>query len=524
VELGRCRPEVPHAVSSSPLTAASMRWASMKATQSVHEWSFKKASPSALQRWRILFLVTLWGTFGAVFLLDVRSLRGVGATGTNRICPCTSPSRQSASSRNALADLDDDGFMGGSILDSIKALDVEEMREAGDVIDEDREMAQRRDQKLKVGYATRLNSGILNTAIEFLFPEGMKQLDGRYSGTYVDCTFGVGGYTEFILARLSDSARVFAFDIDPAAIELGQELEQRDSRFHIFHRPYADIGKVLQGEDIHGIIFDIGTSSPQIENKDRGFSCQNLAAEDGPLDLRMNSGAGESAAEWLQTTSVEELAWVLHHYGPDKGTSLVAERVAQAIMDEQAANGPFTLMGRFAEVIGRTTVPVWERFEHPYNGKEHPARGFLEAICVYLNQEREQYLSALPQVFDLLVPGGRYLANVFRNWEAEALLEFAFHHQEPDEDSVAKIKKRRLRELYPLLGTDLNYSVRLLGLPRATNIEINIDQRARTGAFFIMEKGSRHVKLIKAKARLERSRFKQPPSPMVRGAASDDKP
>lgn len=469
-----------------------------------------------------------------MFLLDVQTLVHVGATGTNIARPWTTTSRRSASSRNALADFDDDEFGGGSILDDIKALDESEMREAVDVTDEDVVMLQRRARELKAQHEKGVQAGmakghapvLLYTAMEFLFPKGTKQPDQRYSGTYVDCTFGRGGYSEQILARVSDSARVFAFDVDPTAIELGRQLEKRDSRFRIFHRPFADMGKVLHGEDIHGIVFDIGVSSPQVDNKDRGFNLQNLATRDGPLDLRMNSGTGESATQWLQKTSVEELAWVLYHYGPDGGNRLVAERIAQAIMDEQAANGPFDLMGRFAEVIGHTLFLLIQNktFEHPPIGADHPAKLFVQALRMYLNQEKQQLLTALPVAFDLLVPGGRCLANSFKKMESDAINNFVMEHQEPDEDTHARIKsKRRLRELYPLLGTDVDYTVLLLGSPlKASGYEVNKNRRARSGSIFVMEKGPRRIERIKAKPRLERSRFKQPPPRVIIGASHED--
>jgi len=502
--------------------------------QPLKKWNFKKAPPSVLQRWRILFCVTLWGSFGAVFLFDVRSLISVGPTGTHIARPWTSPPTQSASSRNALADLDDDEFGGGSILDSIKALDESERRGAVDITDEELVILQRRARQLKVQHERGVRAGmakghapvLLYTAMEFLFPKGTEQPDQRYSGTYVDCTFGRGGYSEQILARLSDSARLFAFDVDPTAIALGRQLENKDSRFHIFHRPFAEMGKALHGEDIHGIVLDIGISSPQLDNKERGFSLQNLAVRDGPLDLRMNADAGESAPQWLQKTSVEELAWVLYHYGPNECNSLLAERVAQAIMDDQAANGPFTLMGRFAEVIGRTLFHLTQdnTFEHPVSGIDHPAKLFLQAIRLYLNQEIEQLVSGLPQAFDLLVPGGRCLANAFKKMESDAIQEFVINHQEPAEDTLARIKgKRRLRELYPLLGTDLNYTVLLLGAPvKASGYEVNKNRRARSGSLSVMEKGPRRMRRIKAKPRLERSRFKQPPPRVIIGASTED--
>lgn len=429
-------------------------------------------------------------------------------------------------------------------MDSIAALDKSESREAldkseshraGDITDEDLVMLHRRAQAFKLQHEKGVQAGkakghapvLLYTALEFLFPEGTEQPDGRYSGTYVDCTFGRGGYSEQILAKLGDSARLFAFDIDPTAVALGRQLEKRDSRFRIFHKPFADIGKVLHGEEIHGIIFDIGISNPQIDNRDRGFSLQNLKEVDGPMDLRMNPGAGKPAWQWLQEASVQELAWVLRQYGPRGDGNLLSERIAQAIMDDQAANGPFTSMRRVAEVIGRAVllnVREEDVFEHPYSGLEHPARLFLHAIRLHLNQEQVQIAAALPEAFGLLVPGGRCLANAFKRLESDAIVEFALSHQEPDEKTVARIKsKRRLRELYPLLGTDLDFTVLLLGTPvKASGYEINRNKRARTGSVFIMERGIRSLQRIKAKPRLQRSRFKQPPPRVIVGASPED--
>merc|ERR550532_1953209 len=149
-----------------------------------------------------------------------------------------------------------------------------------------------------------------------------------------------------ILNELDQHGRLVAFDVDPSAVAVGRKLERQDPRFRIVHRPFADVLEELAGQLVHGVLLDLGVSSPQLDERRRGFS----VTEDGPLDLRMNPTQGISAAEWLRDTTVEELAWVIHAYGEDEDR-ILSERIAEAILGRQRYAGPVTSTRRLADIV-----------------------------------------------------------------------------------------------------------------------------------------------------------------------------
>jgi len=293
----------------------------------------------------------------------------------------------------------------------------------------------------------------------------------------------------------------------------------QDQRFTFFQRPYADIAEALpEGVVLDGVMMDIGVSSPQIDDISRGFSLQNLAyGEDRPLDLRMNPSTGLSASEWLEGASVEEVAWVLEKYGDDFDLSLQAERLAEAIIADQEANGPYTSMKRFAEVVGRAKLMEGEEFEHPIMGLDHPAKLTVQALRLFINQEMEQLESGLAAVFSRLAFGGRVITSAFKRKEGQVIRQFVMEHEEP-RPGTAKLSAKRRRELYPLVGTDLDYTVRLLSKPmRPSNAEVGKNTRARSGALYIMEKAPRTGRQVKAKPRQVAKRLKEPSRPVLSG-------
>mmetsp|Transcript_41962 Transcript_41962/g.129986 ORF Transcript_41962/g.129986 Transcript_41962/m.129986 type:complete len:490 (+) Transcript_41962:74-1543(+) len=369
------------------------------------------------------------------------------------------------------------------------------------------------DSGLQLGHAPVLFSSIM----EVLFPSGSRP-EGGTGGVYVDGTFGRGSFSAGILEQLSEDGRLYAFDIDRTALEVGRELEREDSRFTMFHRPYGDLAEALEGVSVNGVVLDVGVSSPQVDDKSRGFSLQHLQdGPDRPVDLRMNPDAGVSVAEWLEAASVEELAWVLDQNGDDFGETLLNERIAQAIMDDQKLNGPYTSMKRFAEVAGRALVWPEEEFQHSEIGLEHPAKLVVQALRVYINREKQQIRAGLEAAFKVLVMGGRCLISVFKRQEAAVIVDFIQDHEEPDAETIARLGRgRRLRELYPLVGTDLDYAVRLIGKPlRAPGYEVLRNPRARSGFLYVMEKVPRQTRRVKAKPRLHRNRFREPEPPSI---------
>ncbi|CAE8613411.1 unnamed protein product [Polarella glacialis] len=345
-----------------------------------------------------------------------------------------------------------------------------------------------------------------------------------FDGLYIDCTFGRGGFSREILTKLSDDARLIAFDMDPAAIFPGRSLEDQDPRFKLFHSPFGELVEVLKSSQAAGfiaeagppvgIVMDIGVSSPQMDDRSRGFSLQNMdTGMDFPMDLRMNPSAGKSASVWLESVSVEELAWVLNEYGDDFADPLQSERIAQLILDDQELRGPFRSMRRFAELVGRALCAPDEEFEHAHVGSEHRARLTVQAIRLFMNSELEQLRRGLEAAFCVLAPGGRCVISVFKRKEAYYIDRFIMDHENPDAETVARLpSKRRLAELYPLAGTDLDYSVRLIGKPvRPSQHEVNNNRRSRSGILYVLEKAPRTVPRVKAKPRAAKNRFVEPP-------------
>ena len=183
----------------------------------------------------------------------------------------------------------------------------------------------------------------------------------------------------------------------------------------------------------------MGICSVQVDDRRRGFSLQNLEKyPETRLDMRMNSDVGLSASEWLQDAKVEEIAWVLKEFGPDDQDSYRAERLAQAIKDDQELNGSYESMSRFAELVGRELMVGTEQFEHTATGRAHPARLTLQAIRLFLNCEIEQLREGLHSAFQVLAMGGRCVVTTFKRKEAAVVTEFLAEMEDPDPKKAPK--------------------------------------------------------------------------------------
>ncbi|CAK0907010.1 unnamed protein product, partial [Prorocentrum cordatum] len=454
----------------------------------------------------------------------------------------------------------DDESEGFSILEGLSALEDEEAQEERDAVDDDLgveltgwpeggsvvDRVRSEAEKIRLEHSEALQQGrrkghetvLLHASMQFLFPSYLRNPDGRFNGTYVDLTFGRGGHSREILRRLSPHGRLVAFDVDHTAQVHGLALAAQDPRFTFVMRPFAEVAEVMRGTVVHGVMLDIGVSNPQLDDYSRGFSMNHLGRRTLPFDLRMNPRGGVSASEWLAGVTVEDegLAWVFREYAgtrvndnPDDG-NLVAERMAQAIIDEQEANGPYKTINRFAEVVGKLILVArgdlkdTEGFEHTARGKEHPAKMWVAAIRTFLNDEAMQLEAVLPAAMESLAVGGRCLIAVFKPGEAEAVRQFALAHAEPPPSEAARLTGRRLRELYPLAGTSADFSCQLVvrGL-RPSGQEVTVNNRARSGALWVLEKAARTLPRVKARPRPAKSRFKMPPRPLL-GDGLPDRP
>ena len=307
-----------------------------------------------------------------------------------------------------------------------------------------------------------------NPHISVLLAETLTGLAIKADGIYLDGTFGRGGHSREIIKQLGPHGRLFAIDRDPAAIAAAAPL-QADARFHITHSPFAALARIAEEQAIFGkldgILLDLGVSSPQLDDAERGFSFMR----DGPLDMRMDPTSGMSAAQWLATADVEDITFVLREYGEEK----FAWRIANAIV-AQRSEQPLLRTAELASLISNV-VPKSAK------EKKHPATRSFQAIRIYVNSELEQVNLALQGAMAALKPGGRLCVISFHSLEDRLVKQFMRRH------SKAEPVPRGM----PLTEAQLNKAIplKLIGkaiMPSAAELAAN--PRARSAVLRIAEK------------------------------------
>ncbi|MDH4192414.1 MAG: 16S rRNA (cytosine(1402)-N(4))-methyltransferase RsmH [Betaproteobacteria bacterium] len=234
-----------------------------------------------------------------------------------------------------------------------------------------------------------------------LLPEALDALAVKPDGIYVDGTFGRGGHSRAILARLGPAGRLIAIDRDPAALEAGRAI--RDPRFTIVHARIGELARVLDAQGLeraHGMLFDLGVSSPQLDDAGRGFSFRS----DGPLDMRMDPTHGVSAAEWLASAGEAQIREVIRDYGEER----FAKQIAAAIVAARRLE-PIRGTQQLASIVGHAV-----RTREP--GQDPATRSF-QAIRIFINQELEEIALMLPQAIERLAPQGRLAVISFHSLE-----------------------------------------------------------------------------------------------------------
>ncbi|MDN7126328.1 16S rRNA (cytosine(1402)-N(4))-methyltransferase RsmH [Pseudidiomarina sp. 1ASP75-14] len=246
--------------------------------------------------------------------------------------------------------------------------------------------------------------------VSVLLQESIEALAIRPDGTYLDATFGRGGHSRAILSQLNDQGRLIALDRDPTAIEAAEALRD-DPRFTIIHTPFSRLDDVLETQQLRGkldgILFDLGVSSPQLDDAERGFSFMR----EGPLDMRMDTSSGMTAAEFLMTATADEIAFVLREYGEER----FAWRIAQAIVqhrDEQ----PLTTTKQLADLIDKA-VPFKDKHKHP-------ATRSFQGIRIHINGELDEIEQALKAAITGLKPNGRLAVISFHSLEDRLVKRF----------------------------------------------------------------------------------------------------
>lgn len=246
-----------------------------------------------------------------------------------------------------------------------------------------------------------------------LLDEAVNGLNIRSNGIYIDGTFGRGGHSRLILSQLGPEGRLLAIDRDPQAIAAAKSIE--DPRFTIVHGPFSELSHYVRERElvgkIDGVLLDLGVSSPQLDDAERGFSFMR----DGPLDMRMDPSTGLSAAEWLMKAEADDIAWVLKTFGEER----FAKRIARAIVERNRVE-PMTRTKELADLIADAS---------PFREKhKHPATRSFQAIRIYINSELEEIERALDGALEVLAPQGRLSIISFHSLEDRIVKRFMRHH------------------------------------------------------------------------------------------------
>jgi 16S rRNA (cytosine1402-N4)-methyltransferase len=299
-----------------------------------------------------------------------------------------------------------------------------------------------------------------------LLDEAVDALDltgARASGTYIDGTFGRGGHSRLILSRLGDNGRLIAFDKDPQAIATAEQVA--DPRFTIVHDSFATMKQALAARGIaqvDGILLDLGISSPQVDDAARGFSFRN----DGPLDMRMDTTRGVSAADWLASVPEQQLEKVIRDYGEER----FAFQIAKAIVARRAIE-PISGTRQLAAIVANA-VKTREK------GKD-PATRTFQAIRIFINQELEDLEAGLAAAYDMLAPGARLAVISFHSLEDRMVKQFL----------AAKAKVEQPDRRLPIRAVDLPQpQMKLIERIKPSDQEVDANPRARSAVLRVAER------------------------------------
>ena len=305
--------------------------------------------------------------------------------------------------------------------------------------------------------------GLSHTTV--LLNEAVDALMTDPSGTYLDGTFGRGGHTRLLLSRLSDQGRVVAIDRDLQAVAAATSGATRveDPRFSIHHTSFAHMGEALAAHGVskvNGVLLDLGVSSPQIDDPDRGFSFRH----DGPLDMRMDTSRGESAADFLARAEERQIAEVIKNYGEER----FALQVAKALVARRESGNPVRTTRDLSEVVAgavKTREPG-----------QNPATRTFQALRIFVNAELEELEQALSVALDLLLPGGRLVVISFHSLEDRIVKTF-----------IAKESKEVYDRRAPFAAPKA-MRLKSLGRVKPSDEEVHVNPRARSAVMRVAER------------------------------------
>jgi 16S rRNA (cytosine1402-N4)-methyltransferase len=312
-------------------------------------------------------------------------------------------------------------------------------------------------------------SEISHQHVPVLLREAVDNLMTTADGIYVDATFGRGSHSQAILDYLNPNGKLIAFDKDPEAVSYAKKKFSKDPRFRIFHDSYAHLQSQLDKlhvfGKIQGILFDLGVSSPQLDDPDRGFSFR----EKGKLDMRMDNSQGTDASAWLSKVDEKKLAEVLWKYGEEKSS----RRIARAIVFARN-QAPITTTTELSEIILRAIpMPKHKKFD------KHPATRSFQAIRIAINEELKELEQGLKQALEALLIGGRLSVISFHSLEDRIVKQFIKEHE----------KGKAIPRGLPIKANVFKARLRALGKPIKPDInEVNVNPRARSAILRIAEK------------------------------------
>lgn len=299
-----------------------------------------------------------------------------------------------------------------------------------------------------------------------MLEEAVTALDIKPEGIYIDATFGRGGHSQAILSQLGPKGKLIVVDKDPQAIAVANELKLNDPRVEVFQGSFKEIAHYCEEigvfGKVDGVLFDLGVSSPQLDQAERGFSFMR----EGPLDMRMDPTKGVSASDWVNSAKEQDIVLVLKKYGEER----FAKRIARAIIEKRETSKIETTK-QFADLVTEA-IPFCEK------GK-HPATRTFQGVRIYINQELEDLTSSLDVIIDVLAEGGRMVTICFHSLEDRIVKRFI----------QKQVKGDDFPPDFPVTAAELNPKLRKIGKAlKPSHAEIQQNVRARSAVLRVAEK------------------------------------
>ncbi|MCL9781479.1 16S rRNA (cytosine(1402)-N(4))-methyltransferase RsmH [Vibrio sp. S4M6] len=308
--------------------------------------------------------------------------------------------------------------------------------------------------------------------VSVLLNESIDGLAIKPDGIYIDGTFGRGGHSRTILTKLNENGRLYSIDRDPQAIAEANTIE--DPRFTIIHGPFSHIAQYAKEYDlvgkVDGVLFDLGVSSPQLDDAERGFSFM----KDGPLDMRMDPTSGIPVSEWLAQADLDDITWVIREFGEDKHARRIAKAIVAFREDEEQQ--PLTRTTQLAKLISDAAPKSFKE-------KKHPATRTFQALRMYINSELEEIDTALKGAASILAPQGRLSVISFHSLEDRMVKRFI--RKESQGPQVPHGLPLTDKEIQALGSADLKAIGKAIK-PSKQEIEANV--RSRSSVLRVAEK------------------------------------